>query len=257
MGCCQSGPVVTEQIRVSLRMSAVDDDHMGGKGELESIVEKMLRTNGKGIKGTLESRRFADSGGAGGWEGLVRSEASAWWLSLHGNLPKDQAYDAALAACISILPCWPRGDGPGCLLNSPAVDNTPVHKRGVADAWCEAALAFLSADTQGKYVPTRLFVGVLAKLLTARAGCALYFYLPREFRSECRRDARTRARPPALLPRCCFLVWPAERCPPRAAQAGCLLQPRVGRCARLDPRVPRPLERRVRTATLAPCGSCG
>eukprot|EP00961_Rhodomonas_salina_P064328 864889-Rhodomonas_salina.1 len=147
--------------------------------QLESALQKMmLGKDGGGFIGSHQTQRFTREGG-GDWAAFVDLEVNAWWVGLHGIRPKSQDFDLALQDCLRALSSWPRGDDAGELLLTPQLDDTPVSQRGVSAAWCAAAFEWLGSIASAgphtvSYLPTRIFVSALTKLVTAQHECALW-----------------------------------------------------------------------------------
>ena len=81
-------------------------------------------------------------------------------------------------ACRMFLSAWPRGSGLGELLMKPLVDDTRVSHRGVCEEWWRAVVA------RAAFVPTRIFVEAFVKPLTRAARCALWFFVPPQYRKR-------------------------------------------------------------------------
>lgn len=82
------------------------------------------------------------------------------------------------SACGLLLTHWPRGDGLGELLLEPDIDDTPASRRGVSAAY------WLAVCQRAAFVPTRIIVEVFVKPVTQAASCALWFYVPRQYRCD-------------------------------------------------------------------------
>ena len=81
-------------------------------------------------------------------------------------------------ACRELLAAWPRGDGPGELLHDPLIDTTPPRERGVMEEWWAAVCS------RAPFVPTRIFVEAFVKPVTKASCCALWFFIPPQFRAN-------------------------------------------------------------------------
>jgi hypothetical protein len=83
-----------------------------------------------------------------------------------------------LSDCDRTLLHWPIGEGKGELLAHPVIDNTPVRCRGVLSSWVLAAVDL------HRLVPTRVLVEAFVKPFTGKDVCALYFFVPLQFRAK-------------------------------------------------------------------------
>ena len=119
-----------------------------------------------------------------GWEELLRLhtrfyvqeiEAPAKRLAT-GSPGFEEICARRFGACRLFLAAWPRGTAAGELLSEPIIDETPPRNRGVnAEWWMEVA-------RRAAFVPTRIFVEAFVKPVTRAAQCALWFFIPEQFR---------------------------------------------------------------------------
>ncbi len=90
-----------------------------------------------------------------------------------------QALGRYLQGSNMLLAAWPRGNGPGELLREPAPPlDTPVVDRGIAVEW------WLACCNRAPFALTRPFVEGFVKPVTRAACCALWFFIPPEFRCK-------------------------------------------------------------------------
>lgn len=78
-----------------------------------------------------------------------------------------------------LLQSWPRGSGPGEFLTEPASPlDTPVIERGIKREW------WLAVVNRAPFAYTRVFVDCFVKPVTRASSCALYFFIPPEYRCK-------------------------------------------------------------------------
>lgn len=117
---------------------------------------------------------------------MVHGAVDDWIRSFHDQHDtgwgKSHFRQSCYDSCEALLCHWPRGDGPGDLLGTPIVDETPVGERGVAVEWLAAVHARMQRQQLGEMVPTRVFVEGFVKPTTMEHKVSLYFFVPPAFR---------------------------------------------------------------------------
>ena len=111
----------------------------------------------------------------------TEAETEAGPPSLLAEVSKTSSYLRTKCEAAKLcLEHWPRGDGAGELLLEPvghdAAPPTAVEERGVSVEW------WLAVANRAPFVMTRCFVEAFNKPVTRAKSCALWFFVPPQFR---------------------------------------------------------------------------
>ena len=124
--------------------------------------------------------------GTPAWEKLCTDEVNAFCESAQlkqefSTAVLKQYYDHSLR----FFGTWPRGSKLGELMPEPLSNNTPVAQRGVSVKWLkEASNRAMSDSSRGYLAPTRVAVSCVAKVISQHAQCALFDFVPPEYRGK-------------------------------------------------------------------------
>lgn len=97
--------------------------------------------------------------------------------------------DMVLKDSLNMLRNWPRGEQPGCFLETPVESDVPSNERGVKLSWLLGAWQHMTANTSRHLMSTRMFVELFARplLLGSRSDnedISLFDYIPLAYRSS-------------------------------------------------------------------------